>query len=316
MRIDLPDPCLVVLIGVSGSGKSTFAATHFLPTETISSDFCRALVADDPNDQGASEDAFAVLHEIASRRLRRGRLTVVDATNVQKEARAGLMEVARSQDLFAVAIVLDTPEEVCVARNAARPDRDFGAHVIRRQRGQLKRSLRHLQREGFRRSFVVRPADAVEIVRSPMWSDRRAETGPFDIIGDVHGCFAELSLLLDRLGYVDGVHPEGRRPVFVGDLVDRGPDVVGVLRLVMSLEDAIVVPGNHDVKLSRKLNGRDVQITHGRGRPTSSAFRSGARGRSTTAARLRSCTAIRRCRRLNGSTTRSTSTRGASSAVP
>ena len=129
MKIDLPDPCLVVLIGASGSGKSTFAAQHFQPTEVISSDFCRGLVADDPNDQSASEDAFAVLHEIAGRRLRRGRLTVVDATNVQREAREPLVELAREHDLFAVAVVLDLPGEVCAARNAGRPDRDFGEHV-------------------------------------------------------------------------------------------------------------------------------------------------------------------------------------------
>jgi protein phosphatase len=269
MRIELPDPCLVVLVGVSGSGKSTFAATHFLATETISSDFCRGLVADDPNDQDASEDAFAVLDEIASRRLRRGRLTVVDATNVQREARAALLSVARAHDLFAVAVVLDVPEEVCVTRNASRPDRAFGAHVVRRQRGLLKRSLRHLQREGFRRAFVLRSAEEiadVEIVRAPMWTDRRLESGPFDVIGDVHGCHEELVALLDSLGYVDGVHPSGRRAVFVGDLVDRGPGVTGVLRLVMEMVaagSAFCVPGNHDVKLSRKLAGRDVQITHG-----------------------------------------------------
>jgi protein phosphatase len=110
---------------------------------------------------------------------------------------------------------------------------------------------------------IVRPDDEVEIARAPMWTDRRAETGPFDIVGDVHGCFEELRALVDALGYVDGVHPEGRRLVFVGDLVDRGPGVVEVLRFVMGLEGAIVVPGNHDSKLSRKLAGRDVQITHG-----------------------------------------------------
>ena len=263
MRIELPEPCLVVLIGASGSGKSTFAATHFLASEAISSDFCRALVSDDANDQSATEDAFAVLHEIAGRRLRRGKLTVVDATNVQKESRAAMLRIAREHDLFAVAIVLDTPDDVCVARNVSRPDRDFGEHVIRRQRRDLKRSLQHLQREGFRRVSVVKPEDEVEIARAPMWTDRRAETGPFDIIGDVHGCFDELVALLDALGYVDGVHPDGRRLVFVGDLVDRGPGVVDVLELVMGLPDATVVPGNHDVKLSRKLSGRDVQITHG-----------------------------------------------------
>jgi protein phosphatase len=269
MKIELPDPCLVVLIGASGSGKSTFAASHFLPTETISSDFCRGLVADDPNDQGATEDAFAVLHEIASRRLRRGRLTVVDATNVQRESRAALLELARSHDLFAVAVVLDMPEDVCVERNAGRSDRAFGAHVVRRQRGSLKRSLRHLQRDGFRRAFVLRSEEdiaGVEIVRSPMWTDRRAESGPFDVIGDVHGCFDELAALLSSLGYVDGVHPDGRRAVFVGDLVDRGPAVPAVLRLVMGMVasgSAICVPGNHDVKLSRTLAGRQTQITHG-----------------------------------------------------
>ena len=269
MKIDLPDPCLVVLIGASGSGKSTFAAQHFLPTEVISSDFCRGLVADDPNDQAATTDAFAVLHEIAGRRLRRGRLTVVDATNVQREAREALMRIARDHDLFAVALVLDLPGEVCAARNVGRPDRDFGEHVIRRQRSQLKRSLRHLQREGFRRSWVLKSEEdvaGVEFARSPMWTDRRAELGPFDVIGDVHGCYDELVALLGELGYVDGVHPEGRRAVFVGDLVDRGPGVVPVLRLVMRMVaegSAICVPGNHDIKLMRKLGGRDVQITHG-----------------------------------------------------
>ena len=214
MKIDLPEPCLVVLIGASGSGKSTFAAQHFLPTEVISSDFCRGLVADDPNDQAATEDAFAVLHEIAGRRLRRGRLTVVDATNVQREAREALMQVVREHDLFALAVVLDLPGEVCAARNVGRPDRDFGEHVIRRQRSQLKRSLRHLQREGFRRSWVLKSEEdvaGVEFTRSPMWTDQRAQLGPFDIIGDVHGCYDELVALLASLGYVDGVHPDGRR---------------------------------------------------------------------------------------------------------
>jgi predicted kinase len=110
VRIDLPDPSLVVLIGASGSGKSSFAQAHFAPTEVISSDFCRGLVADDENDQAASSDAFAVLHFIAGRRLAQPRFTVVDATNVQREARRPLVELAKQHDLFPVAIVLDMPE--------------------------------------------------------------------------------------------------------------------------------------------------------------------------------------------------------------
>jgi len=215
-----------------------------------------------------------VLHEIARRRLANLRLTVVDATNVQREARRPLVELAREHDLFPVAVVLDLPEAVCQERNRHRADRDFGAHVVRGQRAQLRRSLKGLQREGFRRVWVLRtPEDvaAAEVARAPLWTDRRTAHGPFDVIGDVHGCYTELVELLDRLGYAvaeDGsiTPPPGRRAVFVGDYVDRGPDTPGVLRLVMGMAaagGAICLPGNHDVKLARKLKGRDVRVTHG-----------------------------------------------------
>lgn len=277
MRIDLPDPSLVVLIGPSGSGKSSFARKHFASTEVISSDFCRGLVADDENDQSATKDALAVLQFIAGTRLAQPRFTVIDATNVQREARRSLIELAKQHDLFPVAIVLDIPEAICQKRNRSRPERDFGAHVVRQQRSQLHKSLRGLQREGFRRVAVLRSpeeVDGAEVLRAPLWTDRRTDHGPFDIIGDVHGCHAELGELLRALGYQlggDGVTatpPDGRRAVFVGDYGDRGPDTPGVLKLVMSMADAdtaICLPGNHDIKLVRKLKGRDVQITHGLG---------------------------------------------------
>ena len=278
MRIDLPDPSLVVLIGASGSGKSTFAREHFEATEVISSDFCRGLVSDDENDQAATADAFAVLRFIAGRRLAQPRFTVVDATNVQREARKPLIELAKQHDLFPMAIVLDIPESICRERNRSRSDRDFGAHVVRRQRSQLHKSIKALRREGFRRVWVLRSPEEVastEVHRAPLWTDRRSQHGPFDIIGDVHGCYDELAALLRELGYdiaaEDGVSitpPDGRRAVFVGDYGDRGPDTPRVLRLVMAMADAgtaICLPGNHDIKLVRKLKGRDVQITHGLG---------------------------------------------------
>jgi protein phosphatase len=118
--IKIPELCLVTLVGVSGSGKSTFASKHFLPTEVISSDFCRGLVSDDENDQAATKAAFEVLHFITGKRLEGGRLTVVDATNVQPEARGGLLKLAKEHHVLAVAIVLDVPERVCADRNAAR----------------------------------------------------------------------------------------------------------------------------------------------------------------------------------------------------
>ncbi|MEU4066818.1 polynucleotide kinase-phosphatase [Streptomyces wedmorensis] len=268
--LPVTDLSLVVLVGATGSGKSTFARRHFKPTEVVSSDFCRGLVADDENDQSASKDAFDVLHYIVGKRLEAGRLTVVDATNVQQEARRQLVALARSHDVLPIAIVLDLPEDVCRDRNAGRPDRaDMPAHVIQRHRRELRRSLRGLEREGFRKVHVLRSAEEVEeasIVLERRFNDLRHVTGPFDIIGDIHGCSSELETLLAELGYVDGHHPEGRTAVFVGDLVDRGPDSPGVLRRVMGMVasgDALCVPGNHENKLGRWLKGRKVQETHG-----------------------------------------------------
>ena len=278
MKIALPELCLVLLIGTSGSGKSSFGRHHFKTTEVISSDFCRGLVADDENDQGASAAAFAVLHCILAQRLIAGRLTVVDATNVHPEDRKSLIDIAREHNCLSVAIVFDIDEKICQKRNESRADRKFGAHVIGRQNKALRRSLKGLRSEGFHRTFIlssVEQIDAVEIERVPLWNNRQSDHGPFDIIGDIHGCFDELLDLLGALGYefenagkvdCDASHPQGRRVVFVGDLVDRGPKTPDVTRLVMNMVasgHALCVAGNHDVKLMRKLLGKSVSMTHG-----------------------------------------------------
>ncbi|MGW2098377.1 polynucleotide kinase-phosphatase [Streptomyces olivaceoviridis] len=269
-ELPVTDLSLVVLVGASGSGKSTFVRRHFKPTEVISSDFCRGLVADDENDQSASRDAFDVLHYIAGKRLAAGRRTVVDATSVQQDGRRQLIDLAKRYDVLPIAIVLDVPEEVCAERNAARTDRaDMPRRVIQRHIRELRRSLRHLEREGFRKVHVLRGVREVEnatVVTEKRYNDLTHLTGPFDIVGDIHGCSAELEALLTELGYVDGVHPQGRTAVFVGDLVDRGPDSPGVLRRVMSMVksgNALCVPGNHENKYGRHLKGRRVQPTHG-----------------------------------------------------
>jgi protein phosphatase len=225
LKITIPELSLVVLVGASGSGKSTFARTHFKPTEIISSDFCRGLVSNDENSQDATSDAFDVLKFIVSKRLSRGLLTVIDATNVQPESRRPLVALAREHDVLPAAIVLNLDEKECRKRNQDRADRDFGAHVIRNQCMQLRRSLRTLQREGFRYVYILESPDQVaqaQIERQPLWNDRRSDCGPFDIIGDVHGCFDELLALLRQLGYAVNENsatanvqpPPGRKAIF------------------------------------------------------------------------------------------------------
>lgn len=285
-HISIPELSLVLLIGPSGAGKSTFARQFFKPTEIISSDVCRGLISDDENNQTVSADAFELVRFIAAKRLKLGLLTVIDATNVQPESRREWVRLAREYHVLPVAIILNMPEQVCQERNTLRSDRNFGTHVIPQQISQLKRGLRDLREEGFRQIFEMRSPEDVAmletITRSPLYNNKKDEHGPFDIIGDVHGCYDELCNLLEVLGYrvdkenaslisapmttnADG-YTRFRKPVFVGDLVDRGPKSPQVLRLVMNMVNnglALCVPGNHDAKLLRYLNGKNVQLRHG-----------------------------------------------------
>jgi protein phosphatase len=329
--LKVPELSLIILIGSTGAGKSTFARRLFKATEIVSSDACRGLVADDENEQSASKDAFELLHYLVAKRLKRGLLTVVDATNVQPEGRKPLVALARQYHVLPVAIVLDVPESVAQQRNASRPDRrHLGRHVIARHRQDLRRSLRSLKEEGFRHIHHLRSVEEIDAVqhinRDRLYNNRKEETGPFDIIGDVHGCYEELRALLEQLGYqifeepvadvrdlgvrvvaplvvqtgasppdplsdgegtpaMHGVESSGspfsigeggrgdeaptrttRKAIFLGDLVDRGPASPQVLRLVMSMVRdgiALCVPGNHDIKLLRHLNGKKVTVNHG-----------------------------------------------------
>ena len=274
MEVAIPAPSLVLLVGPAGCGKSTFARRHFTDTEIVSSDRCRALVADDEADQEATAAAFRVLHQIVAERMAGARTTVVDATNLRDFARAPLLELAWRHHLPAVAIAFELPVELCVARASSRSTRVVEPEVVARQAGELPAALAAMEDESIERVVVLRSTaevNAAVVRRVPLAPLRIDERPPFDVVGDVHGCLDELVALLERLGYAvaaDGAwrHPQGRRLVFVGDLVDRGPDVAGVLDLVMRAVEAgsaFCVPGNHDDKLMRRLRGRRVVVAHG-----------------------------------------------------
>lgn len=282
MEISIPKFSLVFLMGVSSSGKSTFAAKHFLPSEVVSSDRCRVLVSDEELNPDSTQDAFDLLHFIVAKRLKRGKLTVVDATNIAPNSRKSLLALAKKYHTLSAVIAFEVDEELIKERNEARTDRDLPNHALRNQRMNMRKSLRMLKKEGFRFIYRLNSPEVIEaatIRRARMWTDRTDDHGPFDIIGDVHGCFDELRELLETMGYTvtDAgpnstlygylvTPPKGRRVIFLGDLVDRGPKVVECLKLAMSMVEtgaALIVPGNHETKLLRKLKGKNVKLRHG-----------------------------------------------------
>lgn len=276
MTLNFPELSLVVLVGASGSGKSSFAKKWFRPSEIVSSDACRLMLSNDENTPDISDDAFELLHFIIAKRLKRGLLTVVDATNVNAQYRKQLVALAREYHILPVAIILNMSDRVCQDRNRTRTDRNLPPRVIKSQMVALKSGVHKIREEGFRRHFEFRNPEAVDsitgIIREPLYNDLKQEEGPFDIIGDVHGCYDELCTLLTNLGHtVDKeayriTATNGRKIVFLGDLVDRGPASPAVLKLVMQATaemGALCVPGNHDNKLLKYLNGKNVQLQHG-----------------------------------------------------
>lgn len=272
MRIEIPENSFISLIGISSSGKSSFAKKYFNDYEVLSSDYFRTLLTNDENDQSSNSLVFETLYDIAHKRLSRNLLTVLDATNVQRDARKTFIKHAKKEHVLPVAIVINTSLETCIERHKERDDRSFGIGVLRKQYMELNRSISKLKKEGYRYVYVVEESDIdnVEIVRNKLWNNKSDESGPFDIIGDIHGCYDELCLLLKKLGYIideyNVTHPNNHQVIFLGDLCDRGPKNVEVLKLVMSMvksKIAYCVAGNHDSKLNRYLQGKKVNVSHG-----------------------------------------------------
>lgn len=277
--IGLPDPSLVLLFGARGAGKSTFARRFFDSSEIVSLEECRRMVGDDVAAK-PSNDAMELFQTIVQNRLYAGKLVVVDADNSNAELRRSLVTLARRHHLFAIGIALRIDERICIERNASRSDCVVSPYDVKRGVEAVRKMIESYGREGIRDMHVLDSPEAMDqavVKRHRLWTDKRDDAGPFDIIGDVHGCADELEVLLELLGYriswgaefSHGVHveaPAGRRVIFLGDLIDRGPRIVDSLRLAMSMVQsgaAICVPGNHEAKLLKKLRGKPVSITHG-----------------------------------------------------
>lgn len=269
MTLRFPAVALILLVGPSGSGKSTVAGRYFKPTEVLSSDRCRAMVSDDETRQDINEDAFGLLHFWLNLRLKNRRFTVVDSTALKSASRDRLLAIAAQHRVPVYALALDVPLEECVRRDNER-ERQVGRKVIERQYATFEQVKRELAKEKRLQGYdlvSMEEIDGLSIERGGL-----AKTSArFDIIGDVHGCYLELADLFEKLGYQwDAkelpVHPQGRIPVFVGDLTDRGPDSPKVLQVVVEMvasDSALFVPGNHDDKLFRMLKGNKVTRSHG-----------------------------------------------------
>lgn len=166
--IEIPEFCLVALVGATSAGKSSFAKRHFRSTEILSSDFFRAMICDDENEQSISSDAFDLLYNALNKRLKNNKLTIVDATSVQKSARTTLLNIAKDHNAPTAAIVLNPPEEVLHKRNNARPDRDIPDNVVSEHYNELIKSIENLKDEGFDFVYILnslKQIDSVQIVR-------------------------------------------------------------------------------------------------------------------------------------------------------
>jgi protein phosphatase len=273
-EIEIPKRALAVLCGPSAAGKTTWARQHFLSSQIISSDKCRQMVADDVlwHQPGVSAGAFELLYLWTEQRLKLNRLAVVDSTALLTGTRRHLLRLARRWHAPAVLIVFESDPATCAERDAAR-SQSVGPRVLRRQFKQLAHERAMFTRERWDALISLdEESQAQNPVRlSPLPHERPDDAGPFDIVGDVHGCRVELLRLLEKLGWEedsDGVpaHPAGRRLIFVGDLGCGGPDSVGAWELALRLRAcgrAEVLIGDHDVRFVRHLRGEAVRLDRG-----------------------------------------------------
>lgn len=270
----IPPGAIVVTVGSAGSGKTTWARRQFPTEHILSLDDCRRMVAGSETEYEVTAEAFELLLTALEGRARRRITTLVDGTFVHPQLRARILEVARAFGRTAIAVCFRVPAELAQFRNRS-GNRMIGTRLLKKQAALVDEFAAGYAAEGWDQVVFFGDVD-VDMLPAVRYTLPEAlpQPGPFDVIGDVHGCLTELDRLLDLLGYGapladhTRLHPAGRIAVFVGDYADRGPDSPGVFRRVIAMHragSALCVPGNHCAKLLRYLNQRPVEISHGLG---------------------------------------------------
>lgn len=278
MDIKIPEVALILIIGIEECGLEFFLKKHFNDDEIIH------LESNGAEELTENEKVFIDLKQTVTSRLEVGKLTVVDARLLVSEQRRELVKLAKEFYCPTFAIILLFPEKKCIQWHSSDINKSLDLqNNIKDQYSTVKKSLKKIKREGIKTKFYFSSISEMEnlneIIRVPLQCNMKEETGPFDIIGDIHGCYDELEMLLEKLAYrvckveenfenfgIEVTHPEKRKIVFLGDLVDRGPKSPQVLKLVMSMVNAgnaLCILGNHDEKFLRKLKGRNVKVQFG-----------------------------------------------------
>ncbi|WP_107840840.1 polynucleotide kinase-phosphatase [Metasolibacillus meyeri] len=291
MQLHLSQAGIVLCIGPSNSGKSTFLKqlienNMIKPSEIVSSDDYRITVADldfidfqDATKQEAdllyeqysaiSTEAFQLMEQVVNARAKLNRLTFVDATHLNAREREKYFAIAKRQHVPIYGIIFDIPLEQLLAHDNMR-ENPRGAARIKQQARKLKDEKRFLKKEAFTRLYTFNSdADAWSIVREPSPLTIELGTG-IDVIGDIHGCYDEMLALIEKLGYVEEnglyIHPEGRKLISVGDIMSRGPKSLATMQFWLKQIEAglgYMTDSNHGWKIARWLEGKNVQLAHG-----------------------------------------------------